>query len=79
MDLQSAQATVDSVRGDGAKLFLSRDKNAAINVVELAKPAEPATNAPGGILFLLRSVTNAVAMLLNSTNQWSGTVAQRGR
>ena len=32
-------------------------------------------NAPGGILFLLRSVTNAVAMLLNSTNQWRGTVS----
>ena len=37
-------------------------------------PLKISTNAPGGILFLLRSVTNAVAMLLNSTNQWSGTV-----
>ena len=25
-------------------------------------------------MLLLRSVTNAVAMLLNSTNQWSGTI-----
>ncbi len=57
-----------------AKLFLTRATNATVNVVELAKPAESPTNAPGGILFLLRSVTNAVAMLLNSTNQWSGTV-----
>ena len=53
---------------------MSRARNNAINVVELSQPAESATNAPGGILFLLRSVTNAVAMLLNSTNQWSGTV-----
>jgi hypothetical protein len=73
-DLESRQATVGSVLADGAKLFLSRATNNAINVVELSKPAEAATNAPGGILFLLRSVTNAVAMLLNSTNQWSGTV-----
>jgi hypothetical protein len=73
-DLQNHQATVKSVVADGAKLFLSRDKNEAVNVVELSKPAESATNAPGGILFLLRSVTNAVAMLLNSTNQWSGTI-----
>ncbi len=55
-------------------MFLQRDKDNTINVVELAKPVENATNAPGGILLLLRSVTNAVAMLLNSTNQWSATV-----
>ena len=73
-DLQNHQATVESVVANGAKLFLSRDKNEAVNVVELSRPAESATNAPGGILFLLRSVTNAVAMLLNSTNQWSGTI-----
>jgi hypothetical protein len=74
VDLESRQATVNSVMAIGAKLFLSRATNNAINVVELSQPAESATNAPGGILFLLRSVTNAVAMLLNSTNQWSGSV-----
>jgi hypothetical protein len=74
VDLQNHAATVDSVVLDGARAWVSRDTNAAVNVVELAKPAESATNAPGGILFLLRSVTNTVAMLLNSTNDWSGTV-----
>lgn len=39
-----------------------------------AKPLETATNAPGGIVFLLRSVTNAVTMLINSTNQFSVTI-----
>jgi len=73
-DLESRQATVDLVTAAGGKLFLSRNKDESINLVELSKPAEAATNAPGGILFLLRSVTNAVAMLLNSTNQWSGTI-----
>jgi len=74
VDLETRQAEVDSVAASGAKLFLQRGKDDAINVVELSKPAETATNAPGGILFLLRSVTNAVAMLLNSTNQWSATI-----
>jgi hypothetical protein len=73
-DLESRQATVDFVLASGAKLFLSRAKNNSVNVVELARPADTATNVPGGIVFLLRSVTNAVAMLLNSTNQWSGAV-----
>ncbi len=74
VDLQNRTATLDSVRLTGAKAFLKRNTNAAINVVEVAKPSASATNAPGGILFLLRSVTNAVAMLLNSTNEWTGTV-----
>jgi hypothetical protein len=74
MDLEAQQAEVDSVSAIGAQLFLQRDKDASINALEAAKPIATATNAPGGILLLLRSVTNAVAMLLNSTNQWSGTV-----
>ena len=74
VDLESRQAEVDSVSADGAKLFVERDKDANINALEAAKPVENETNAPGGILLLLRSVTNAVAMLLNSTNQWNATV-----
>ena len=73
-DATARQAEVGSVAASGGRLALRRDKDSAINVVELSKPAEGATNAPGGILFLLRSVTNAVAMLLNSTNTWSGTI-----
>jgi hypothetical protein len=73
-DLVHHRAAVDSVTVADGSLSLSRDKNSAINVVELSKPSQPDAVAPGGILFLLRSVTNAVALLLNSTNQWSGTV-----
>ncbi|HTX20715.1 MAG TPA: DUF748 domain-containing protein [Candidatus Aquilonibacter sp.] len=73
-NLESRSATVNWVRVDGGKLFLKRNKDDSVNVVQLSKPAESLTNAPGGILFLLRSVTNAVALLLQSTNQWSGTV-----
>jgi hypothetical protein len=73
-DFTSRHASVDALRVDGGKLLMKRARDNSVNVVELAKPAETATNAPGGILFLLRSVTNVVAMLLNSTNQWSGAV-----
>jgi hypothetical protein len=74
VDLQKRAATADFVQLVDAKAWLKRNTNAAVNVVEMSRPAADATNAPGGILFLLRSVTNAVAMLLHSTNEWSGTV-----
>jgi hypothetical protein len=74
VDLESHQAEIGSVFAKGGKFFLNRGKDNSINVVELSKPADTTASAPGGILFLLRSVTNAVAMLLNSTNQWRGTV-----
>ena len=64
------------ISGTGGRLTLVRDKNAAINVVELAKPADTSANAAGGILFLLRSVTNVVAQLLDSTNAWSGAIRE---
>jgi hypothetical protein len=74
-DLQHRTATIDDVILQGARAWLNRNTNEAVNVVEMSRPAPTITNAPGsGIIFLLRSVTNAVAMLLNSTNQWSGTV-----
>jgi len=73
-DLQTRQATVNSVLAIGGNMSVRRNHDDSINVVELSQPAESMTNAPGGILFLLRSVTNAVAMLLQSTNQWSATV-----
>lgn len=73
-DLQTRRASVDNVFSDGSKLELIRTKDASINVVELSKPAPAAANAPGGILLLLHSVTNVVAQLINSTNQWSATV-----
>jgi hypothetical protein len=38
------------------------------------KPTVTATNAEGGIVFLLRAVTNAVALLLDSTNQLGATI-----
>ncbi len=69
VDLQHHTAQVGSMTAMGGNIFLSRNHDAQINLVELGQPNLQAT-APEGILFLLRSVTNAVAILLNSTNDW---------
>jgi hypothetical protein len=74
LDVSARRADVASVSVTGAKLFLQRDKSRAVNLVQLAQPAATATNAPGGILLLLQSVTNAVAQLLQSTNLWAATL-----
>jgi hypothetical protein len=74
VDAQGRRASVDSILLDGSRLDIRRNKDASINVVQLAQPPATPANLSGSILFLLRSVTNAVALLLNSTNQWAATV-----
>ena len=73
-DLQNHSATINAINARDAKLYLSRNKDAAINVVELAKPSVPDAAVSDGILLLLRSVTNAVTLLLNTTNDWRGSL-----
>ena len=75
VDLQHHTAQVGSLTAREGKIFLSRNQDAAINVLELARP-NAAVTPPEGILFLLRSVTNAVAALLNSTNDWRASLAE---
>ncbi len=67
-DLLNRRVQVGSLAVTGAVLNLQRAKDATINVVEMAEPAPTGTNAPGGILVLLRAVTNVFATLLSSTN-----------
>jgi len=74
VDLETRRAEIGKFYVNGGKFFLKRDTNNVINVVEITKPAENSPKQPGGIIVLLRSVTNAVSLLLNSTNQWSGIV-----
>lgn len=73
-DAFARHGEINSVIGRDARLWFRRNADSAINVVEMSKPSEHVTNAPGGILLLLRSVTNVVAMLLDSTNKWTGVV-----
>jgi hypothetical protein len=74
LDFNTRMAGADLLFVDGAKIFVERDKDKSINLVEAATPNEGA-GVPGGIQLLLRSVTNAVAILLSSTNQWKATLA----
>ncbi len=73
-DLKSRQVEIGSIFAKGGSLSLARNKDNTINVVELSQPEASLTNAPGGVLLLLHSLTNAVSLLLQSTNQWRGTV-----
>jgi hypothetical protein len=75
-DAVAHRGEVDSITANGGHLWLRRNADASLNLLDASKPSDVATNAPGGILLLLRSVTNAVAMLLDSTNQWNGTIHQ---
>ena len=68
MDTRARQAQASAVMVTDGRFFLRRKKDASVNVSELSKLAEAATNKPEGILVLLRTMTNVVAMLLNSTN-----------
>jgi hypothetical protein len=68
-DLSSRTVRMDSLELEGATIAVRRDAQQKINLLEMAQPApSAATNAPGGILFLLQSITNAFQALIETTN-----------
>ena len=70
------QAEAGTVTVTGGRFFLRRNKDTSVNAIELLKPADAAPPTPGGIILLLRAMTNVVAMLLNSTNLANGTIRE---
>ena len=74
LDLEGHDAQIGRIFVTGAQANILRDTNKDINVVEISKPSESAANNAGSIELLLRSVTNAVAMLISSTNQWDAAI-----
>ena len=58
----------------GGRFVLRRNKDTSVNAIEWLKPADSAPPAPGGILLLLRAMTNLVALLLNTTNLANGAI-----
>jgi hypothetical protein len=76
VDGMARQAEAGTVTVTDGRFLLRRNKDTSVNAIELAKPAEAAPNTPGGILLLLRAMTNVVAMLLNSTNLSNGTIGE---
>jgi hypothetical protein len=73
-DLIRRNVEIGSLTVTGAVVNLRRSKDASINLVEMAKPAATATNTPGGILVLLRAITNAFSIVLSSTNSGTATL-----
>ena len=67
-DAINRRLEVGSLAVTGAVINLKRAKDSSINMVEAAKPSAATTNAPGGVLVLLRAVTNVFSTLLESTN-----------
>ena len=76
VDAMARQAEAGTVAITDGQFHLRRNKDTSVNAFELAKPAEGAPDTPGGILLLLRAMTNVVAMLLNSTNLSNGTIGE---
>ena len=76
VDAMARQAEAGTVTVTDGRFLLRRNKDTSVNAIELSKPAAAAPNTPGGILLLLRAMTNVVAMLLNSTNLSNGTIGE---
>jgi hypothetical protein len=74
LDLEGHEAAMGRIFVTGAQANLLRDKSKNINVIEISKPKQNAANNAGAIVVLLQSVTNAVTMLVNSTNQWNAAI-----
>ncbi len=74
LDAMTLQAEADRMAVTGGRFVLRRNKDTSVNVLELLRPADTAPPVPGGILLLLRAVTNLFAMLLNTTNLSNGTI-----
>jgi hypothetical protein len=76
VDALARQAEASTVTLAGGRFRLRRNHDTSVNALELAKPAAAAPETPGGILLLLRAMTNVVAMLLNTTNLSQGTIGE---
>jgi len=74
MDALARRAEADTLTVTGGRFVLRRNKDTSVNALELLKPADAAPTPPGGILLLLRAMTNLVAMLLNTTNLSNGAI-----
>jgi outer membrane protein OmpA-like peptidoglycan-associated protein len=76
VDTMARQAEADTMTVTGGRFFLRRNKDTSVNAIELLKPADSAPPVPGGIILLLRAMTNLVTMLLTTTNLSNGTIRE---
>jgi hypothetical protein len=73
-DLASRSTEISEVAVSGGRIDVRRDRDERINLIDLSQPAQDFTNAPGGVLALLKAATNVFAAFLGSTNLWSATL-----
>jgi hypothetical protein len=74
VDAMARSAEVDTMSITGGRFALRRNRDTSVNAIELLTPAEATPAAPGGILLLLRGMTNLVAAFLSTTNVANGTI-----
>ncbi len=74
VDAMARQAEADTFTMTGGRFVLRRNKDTSVNAIELLKPADSAPPMPGGVLLLLRGMTNLLTLLLDTTNLANGTI-----
>ena len=67
---------IASLSAEGARLDVKRDRNGKINLLEMARPAETATNAPRSVMLALQGITNLFAFVSLGTNVVAATLHQ---
>lgn len=73
-DLKSHHGEIGLMKFDDANAYVERGTNNLFNVLQIAKPKVSKPTAPGGILVFLNAITNTVATLVKTTNQWTGII-----
>jgi hypothetical protein len=68
LDTMARAAEAETMTVTDGRFVLRRNQDTSVNAIEFLKPADSAPPTPGGILLLLRAMTNVVALLLNTTN-----------
>jgi uncharacterized protein involved in outer membrane biogenesis len=76
VDAMARQAEAETLTVTDGRFLLRRNRDTSVNAIELSKPATAAPNTPGGIVLLLRAMTNVIAMLLNSTHLSNGGIRE---
>ncbi|MGH7977954.1 MAG: DUF748 domain-containing protein [Limisphaerales bacterium] len=73
-NLEAHHGEIGLIKFSEGDVFLRRGTNKSVNLIQIAKPKVRKPAAPGGILVLLNAITNAVATLINTTNNWTGVI-----
>jgi hypothetical protein len=75
-DLVKRTAKIASILAEGGRLDARRNHEGKINLVEVSRPAESATNAPQSAMLAWQGITNILGLLLQTTNAVSAVLHQ---